>query len=174
MGGGTTAASRRNNRKKEKTKPRWRGESPAVRRRSYSRSPSVILDDRFSRSVSPLSPPPPHMTRKGRRGRSGTPPQPRKKVKDGKTLKNKIGDKSSKTNTKKSTLTTKQRVGKTKKSKHLNVDKDVIVEKTVAKSTNRKKKNRRLNVVGGTSRLDDDLSLINTHVSSEIADKVRL
>jgi len=94
-------------------------------------------------------------------------------LKDGKTLKNKLGDKSSKTNKKKSTLTTK-RVGKTKKSKHLNADKDVIVEKTVTKSTNRKKKNRRLNVVGGTSRLDADLSLINTHVSSEIADKVRI
>ena len=58
---------------------------------------------------------------------------------------------------------------KNKKPKRIGVDDDVIVEKTVAK---KKKKNRRLNVIGGTSYVDDDdLSRINTHVSSEIADK---
>ncbi len=34
----------------------------------------------------------------------------------------------------------------------------------------KKKKSRKLNVVGG-SLVDDDLSNINTHVSSEVADK---
>jgi len=58
---------------------------------------------------------------------------------------------------------------KNKKSKRGLAEDDVVVEKTVAK---RKKKNRRLNVVGGTSYgVEDDLSMINTHVSSEVADK---
>ena len=125
-----------------------------------SRSPSVIVDDRFS--LSPVSP-----ARKTRRGRSETPPRKKQKLtkKSDKGPLGKVGKKSAfvpaATTTKKS---------KNKKSKRGNlVDDDVIVEKTVTK---RKKKNRRLNVVGGTSYGgEDDLAMINTHVTSEVADK---
>jgi hypothetical protein len=65
---------------------------------------------------------------------------------------------------------------KDKKSKRHNSfnDDDVIVEKTVRRSTTTGVTNRRLNVVGGTSYRDDDVSLVNAHVSSGIADKVGL
>jgi len=120
------------------------------RRRSVSRSPSVILDR--------YSPSPPSANRRGKRGRSETPPRKKQKLSK-KGAATKVG--------KKSTLSKKSKNKRTKRAG--NVEDDVIVEKTVTK---RKKKNRRLNVVGGTSYVDDDdLSLINTHVSSEIADK---
>jgi hypothetical protein len=81
--------------------------------------------------------------------------------------KSKLGKKAGdKTLAKKSTAS-KRLKGK-KASKR---DPDVIVEKTVTKK--KKKSGRRLNVIGGTS-YDDDLSLINTHVSSQVADKVTI
>jgi hypothetical protein len=65
---------------------------------------------------------------------------------------------------------------KSKKWKRKNTenDDDIIVEKTVRRwTTGVTKPRRQLNVVGGSSYRDADISLVNAHVSSEIADKVR-
>ena len=90
-------------------------------------------------------------------------PQPHKRMREEKTWTQTV-DKSSK---------------KDKKTKRKNIDNDddevVVVEKTVRRwTTGITKPRRQLNVVGGTSYRDNDISLINAHVSSGIADKVRL
>ena len=151
-------AGRGLNKKKKTNKKKVAG-----RFRSRSRSPSIILEGRYSPSaISPT-----RTTRKGRKGRSPSPLPLRKKLKDGKVSKKvgKIGA------AKKSAVAVTTKKGKNKKSKrNLDVNDDIIVEKAVVGAKGRKKnKNRRLNVVGGSNV--DDLSLINTHVSSEVADK---
>lgn len=163
---------RRNKKKKEKAnkkKGRWRRNSF-----SRSRSPSIIIEGRFSRSVSPLSPPGVATgPKKHRRGRSATPSPPRKKQKEGKASKKTGGLKGVKGNNKRTIAGSgPAKKGKAKKSKRLQ-DNDIIIEGAVIGSKPGKKKKNRRNAVGGPNlaHLDDDLSLLNTHVSSEIADK---